>query len=276
MQDLKITTIQTSLHWENKSANIEMFSKLIASIQEPTDLIVLPEMFTTGFTMNAKALTEDMEGETVKWMLEKAEEKNAVVCGSFIAEENGKYFNRLVCARPNGSHVYYDKRHLFRMAEENNYYTEGTKKIIVELKGWKICPLVCYDLRFPVWSRNRVLPLDSARGDRFGVSGLELEYDVLLYVANWPERRSIAWKTLLPARAIENQCYVVGVNGIGKDGKDISYSGDSGVINAKGELISTTKSNEEKIETITISSSELAEFRKQFPVFLDSDDFILK
>jgi len=284
MQDLKITTIQTSLHWENKSANIQLFDGLIASIKENTDLIVLPEMFSTGFTMNAKSLAENMKGETVAWMLKKAKEKNAVICGSLIAEEQGKFFNRFVWARPGGTFTHYDKRHLFRMAEENNYYAEGTEKIIVELKGWKICPLVCYDLRFPVWSRNKVgswkLEVGSqkleVRGQKMEDGSGKYDYDVLLYVANWPERRNIAWKTLLPARAIENQCYVVGVNRVGRDGKDISYSGDSAVINAKGEIMSTTKANEEKIETVTISYNELEDFRKQFPVFLDADDFELK
>ncbi len=269
MQDLNITTIQTSLHWENKSANLEMFDKHILAIKENTDLIVLPEMFSTGFTMNAKTFAENMDGETIAWMLKKAKEKNAVVCGSFIAEEQGKFFNRFVWARQDGTYTHYDKRHLFRMAEENNFYSEGTEKLIVELNGWKICPLVCYDLRFPVWSRNRV------GSEKSEVGSSKYDYDVLLYVANWPERRSIAWKTLLPARAIENQCYVVGVNRVGKDGKEISYSGDSAVINAKGEIISSTKANEEKIETVAISYNELAEFRKQFPVFLDADNFSL-
>lgn len=269
--NLKITTIQTSLHWENKSANINMFDKLIASIKENTDLIVLPEMFSTGFTMNAKTLAESIQGETVKWMLQKAKEKKAVVCGSFIAEENGKYFNRFLWSKPDGSYLHYDKKHLFRMANEHNYYSEGKEKIIVDLKGWKICPMICYDLRFPVWSRNKV------RSEKLeGGSNMEYDYDVLLYVANWPERRNTGWKTLLAARAIENQCYAIGVNRVGKDGFDVSYSGDSAVINPKGEIISTTKAHEEKTETTIVSYNDLVEFRKSFPVFLDADKFEIK
>jgi omega-amidase len=260
MKDLAITLLQTPLYWEDKAANFKLFDRHIALIKDETDLIVLPEMFSTGFTMNAKALAESMQGETVQWMQQKAKEKNAVICGSFIAEEKGKYYNRFVWARPDGSYEFYDKRHLFRMADENNFYSEGERRIIVELKGWKICPLVCYDLRFPVWSRNKV-------------SGSGLEYDILIYVANWPERRNIAWKILLPARAIENQCYAVGVNRVGKDGKDISYSGDSVIVNPKGETINTTKANEEKVETVKINYNELIEFRKQFPAMLDADDF---
>lgn len=278
MKDLTITTIQTLLHWEDKQANIEMFDRHIASIKTTTDLIVLPEMFTTGFTMNASMFAEDMEGDTVMWMKQKAKEKNAVICGSFIAEGNKNFYNRFLWMRPDGTYEYYDKRHLFRMADENNYYSEGDKKIIVELNGWKICPLVCYDLRFPVWSRNRLksstlkAPLPARQVES---SEVLYEYDVLIYVANWPEKRNNAWKTLLQARAIENQSYVIGVNRVGADGKEINYSGDSAVYNSKGEQISTTKANEVRTETVQISYSELTEFRKAFPVFLDADDFTI-
>lgn len=254
--DLKITIIQTPLHWENKEKNLEMFSKKLASITEATDVIVLPEMFSTGFSMKPEKFAEPMNGPTMDWITTKAKEKNCVITGSFIAEENGKYFNRMVWMKPDGTFSIYDKRHLFRMGDEHNHYSFGKNKLVVELKGWKICPLVCYDLRFPVWSRN-----------------VKSEYDVLIYAANWPERRNHHWKTLLLARAIENQSYVIGVNRIGDDGNAISHSGDSAVIDPRGLIISKTKANEESIETVTLNYSELAEYRKAFPAALDADGF---
>ncbi|HET6228075.1 MAG TPA: amidohydrolase [Bacteroidia bacterium] len=260
MNDLKVTLIQSNLFWENKQKNLEQFSKKIDDVNEVTDLIVLPEMFSTGFSMNPEKLAENMNGETVKWMKEKAQKKNCVVTGSFICEEGGRYYNRLLWVNPNGTYVKYDKRHLFSMGDEHNHYAAGEEKLIVELKGWKICPLICYDLRFPVWARNTK----------------EASYDVLIYVANWPERRSYPWKTLLLARAIENQSYVIGSNRVGVDGNDISHSGDSAVIDAKGEIISKIKPNEEATETITLSYSNLVEFRKQFPAILDADQFEVK
>lgn len=260
MNDLKITIIQSDLHWEDKEKNLEMFSQKIASISEATDLIVLPEMFTTGFSMRPELFAETMSGNTVNWMKEKANEKKCVITGSFICEDNGKHFNRLVWMNADGSYSVYDKRHLFRMGDEDNHYGHGEKRLIVDLKGWKICPLICYDLRFPVWARNTKAH----------------QYDVLIYVANWPERRAHPWKSLLIARAIENQSCVVGVNRIGNDGNDIYHSGDSIVLNAKGEPVSKTKSKEESIETVILSYSELMEFRKMFPVMLDADDFEIK
>ena len=259
--DLKITLIQSSLFWENKVKNIEQFSRKVDSVKTPTDLIILPEMFTTGFSMNTKNLAESITGDTVSWMKKKAAEKNCAITGSFICEENGKYFNRLVWMRADGTYSIYDKRHLFRMGDENNNYSSGDKKLLVELNGWKICPLICYDLRFPIWSRN-----DNG----------ENKYDLLIYVANWPESRAHAWKTLLLARAIENQCYVAGVNRVGEDGNAITHSGDSAVINAKGEIISHLKSNQENIETIILNKDELNKFREQFPMLLDADKFEIK
>ncbi len=274
MKDIRVTIIQSTLHWENVEANLKMFSEKIASIQEPTDLIVLPEMFSTGFTMNNKAMAETMKGKAVAWMKHKAKEKNCVVAGSLIIEEKSrlredpssggkKYYNRLVWMMPNGKFKTYDKRHLFRYAGEEKYYSAGKKKLIVELNGWKICPLVCYDLRFPLWSRNK-----------FSKKG-EGQYDLLLFVANWPERRNHPWKTLLMARAMENQAYVVGVNRVGNDGNNVYHSGDSAAINFKGEVISNTKSKEESIETVTLSKSELVEWRKAFPAWMDADKFHL-
>ncbi|MBL0328157.1 MAG: amidohydrolase [Bacteroidetes bacterium] len=257
MNDLKITIIQSDLHWENKEKNLEQFSQKIASISEATDLIVLPEMFTTGFTMRPEAFAETMTGATIAWMKTKAKEKNCVITGSFVCEENGMYFNRLMWMKADGTFSTYDKRHLFRMGDEDKHYGHGDKKLIVDLKGWKISPLICYDLRFPVWARNTKENL----------------YDVLIYVANWPERRAHPWKSLLVARAIENQSYTIGVNRVGNDGNAIYHSGDSVALNFKGEAISKIEPGKEIIETITLSYQELVEFRKAFPVMLDADDF---
>lgn len=265
MHDLKITIIQTPLNWESKAANIEMLSRKISAITDSTDLIVLPEMFSTGFSMLPEKFSEAIDGPTAQWMAQQAKEKNCVIAGSFICEEKGAYYNRLVWMRPDGTCNIYDKRHLFGMANEDSFYSGGSDKLIVDLKGWKICPMVCYDLRFPVWTRNK-------RNAKSGKS----EYDVLIFVANWPARRSHPWKTLLMARAIENQSYVVGVNRVGADGNDIDHSGDSAVINPIGEVISKTKADEEITETVTINYSELEDFRKSFPVLLDADDFDIK
>jgi omega-amidase len=255
--NLKLTLIQSSLQWENKSANLQMFAEKITSITEDTDLIILPEMFSTGFSMQAEKLAEDMTGETVQWMKEKAAQKRCVITGSFICKENGSFFNRLVWMRPDGTCSTYDKRHLFSMGGEDKHYSAGTKKIIEEIKSWKICPLVCYDLRFPVWSMRTV----------------NADYDLLIYAANWPERRSHPWKTLLLARAIENQCYVAGLNRVGNDAADIYHSGDSAVISAKGEVLTAISNGEEGIITLELNKEELLEFRRSFPVINDTDKF---
>lgn len=260
---MKVSLIQTHLYWEDRERNIAHFESLINSIKEQTDLIILPEMFTTGFSMNPGKVAEPANGETLSWLKKKAKEKNAVITGSVAVEENGNYFNRLFWVEPSGAIQVYNKRHLFRMAKEDDHYTQGSEKITGLIKDWKIRPLICYDLRFPVWSRNS---FKSAGG---------WEYDVLIYVANWPEVRNYPWKQLLIARAIENQCFVVGVNRIGKDGNDFSHSGDSVVINPRGEIISTTKANAESVETIDLDKSYLEEFRKIFPVGLDADNFEL-
>lgn len=260
MNDLKVTLIQSNLVWESVDKNLNQFSRKINALTEPTDLIALPEMFTTGFSMNPAKFAEPMTGQTVEWMKEMAYKKNCVVSGSFICEETGNYYNRLLWVHPDGTYSKYDKRHLFSMGNENDFYTAGTEKLIVTLKGWKICPLICYDLRFPVWARNTK----------------ESSYDVLLYVANWPEVRSYPWKTLLLARAIENQCYVIGVNRVGIDGKDIPHSGDSAVINPKGEIISKLKMNEEATETVMLSAAGITEFRRSFPAISDADEFDMK
>lgn len=272
MNDLKITIIQSNLHWEDKEKNLEMFSQKIASISEETDLIILPEMFTTGFSMRPELFAETMSGNTIVWMKEKAKEKNCVITGSFICEVNGKHVNRLVWMNPDGTHNVYDKRHLFRMGDEDKHYGHGEKKIIVELKGWKICPLICYDLRFPVWARNKKESSSKNQESR-QKKEVDVEYDVLIYVANWPERRSHPWKSLLVARAIENQSYTIGVNRVGNDDNDIYHSGDSVALNFRGEAISKMESGKESISTITLNYKDLEDFRKQFPVMLDADDF---
>lgn len=248
MQDLNITLIQSSLHWENIDANLNMFDDKIASVpNNSTDIIVLPEMFNTGFTMNAYSFFEEMNGKTFHWMQAVAKEKNCVFTGSIIIKEYDHYFNRLIWMRPDGSFEIYNKRHLFRMANEDATYTIGEERLIVELNGWKICPLICYDLRFPVWCRNRK------------------DYDVLIFVANWPERRIFAWKQLLIARAIENQSYVIGVNRVGEDGKGIIHSGDSVALDFMGASLSKIIPHKEMIETVTLSYRNLEDYRALFP-----------
>ena len=263
---MKVTIIQTALHWEDRQKNLAHFDTLLNSIKETTDLIILPEMFSTGFTMNPAQLAEPSNGEALAAMKKWAKQKNAVITGSVAVSDEGKYFNRLFWVEPNGNVANYDKRHLFRMAGEDKHYAMGRKKIIPLLKEWRVCPLICYDLRFPVWSRNTFTKTN-------GVP--TATYDVLIYAANWPEVRSYPWKQLLIARAIENQCYVIGVNRIGEDGNNFAHSGDSMVINPRGEIICKTKSNEESIETVSLDKTYLDDFRKAFPVGLDSDDFTL-
>ncbi len=256
MDKLKLTLLQTTLAWEAPEQNRNHIARLMKKIRKgATDIIILPEMFSTGFTMNAVQMAETMKGESVSWLRENAVAKNAVVCGSLIIKEKEKYFNRLVWAKPDGKVVYYDKRHLFRMAAEHKTYSQGNKKLIVNFKGWKICPLVCYDLRFPVWSRN------------------DGKIDLMIYIANWPERRSYAWKQLLIARSIENQCFVAGLNRVGNDGKNIPYSGDSVVLDPMGMPVVPFVQNKERIINITLLKSQLDKLRKAFPVMLDRDRF---
>lgn len=257
MENLRITLIQTSLYWEDKVANLRQFDQKLAPLTGQTDLVILPEMFTTGFSMRAAALAEGMQDQTMQWLSEKANDTQAVITGSFIAEENGKFFNRLVWMRPNGSYETYDKRHLFTYAKEHHHYTAGKEHLLVELKGWKILPLVCYDLRFPVWSRN------------------VQDYDLLIYVANFPERRSHAWKSLLVARAIENLAYTIGVNRVGNDGNDIYYSGDSVVLDFAGQNLYQI-SHVEDVFTTTLSYQALQEFRQRFAFLNDRDHFNLQ
>jgi predicted amidohydrolase len=272
MSTLTITTIQSNLTWEEKSANLRMLEQKIASIQEKTEIVVLPEMFSTGFSMRPEALAETMEGETVEWMKRISRENAIVLTGSIMIEEDGNYYNRLVWMLPNGQYGYYDKRHLFAFGEEDKHYSPGHKRLIASVKGWKINLQVCYDLRFPVWARNRVF--NSAQTPEQGTSTPpgSLEYDVLIYVANWPERRSHAWKTLLCARAIENQCYVVGVNRVGTDANNIYYSGNSLIIDPLGQVL-YHMADDEDVNTITLQKETLDEVRNKFPFWKDADSF---
>lgn len=273
MSTLTISLIQTHLHWENKPANLQMLEEKIMSIAEKTELVVLPEMFSTGFSMRPEELAETMEGETVQWMKRIAAQKKVILTGSVIikeeaADEQVNYYNRLIWMLPNGQYGVYDKRHRFAYAGEDDHYTAGSKRLIASVKGWKINLLVCYDLRFPVWARQSP-PRLQERG-----SGGEVEYDVLIYVANWPERRIQAWKTLLQARAIENQCYVVGANRVGDDGNKIHYSGESMIIDPLGEVL-YTKKDEEDIYTITLEKTHLDSVREKFPFWKDADAFMI-
>ena len=252
-----------------------MFEEKILSIKEPTEIVVLPEMFSTGFSMKPEHLAEGMDGETVQWMKRVAAEKKIILTGSVIigqAAGSGQteYFNRLVWMMPNGQFGHYDKRHLFAYADEDQHYTPGHKRLIASVKGWKVNLLVCYDLRFPVWSRQALSPSPSPQVEKGEAA--ELEYDLLVYVANWPERRNHAWKTLLQARAIENQCYVVGVNRVGEDGNKIYHCGDSMVVDPMGEVL-YHKKDEEDIFTVSLDRSHLETVRKKIPFWKGADAF---
>ena len=264
MQDLRVTIIQSDLHWEDIGANLASFEEKIWRIGQSTDVIILPEMFTTGFTMKANKLAEHMNMRTFKWMKQMADQTGALILGSFIANVHDRFYNRLLWMEPGGTFKTYDKRHLFRMAEEQQIYAQGESLLIGHWKGWRICPLICYDLRFPVWSRNRWNP-----------SLKKLSYDLLVYVANWPMVRSNAWEALLPARAIENLSYAVGVNRVGIDGNGIEYNGQSSIIGPKGDSIFKVEGIE-SIKTIELSSNALQAYRDRFPAYLDADDFSIE
>lgn len=257
MQTLDVTIVQADLHWHDAAKNRDHFSKTIESIEEHSDLIVLPEMFTTGFSMDAPALAETMDGETVAWMQEMADKSNAAICGSVIIVDGDDYRNRFICIEPGGAMSTYDKRHLFRLADEQNHYTQGDEIQTFELNGFRICPMICYDLRFPVWSRNR----DS--------------YDLLLYVANWPSRRHNAWATLLRARAIENLSYLAGVNRVGQDGNDLPYAGGSAIIDFLGNDLADL-GDQPGTATATLDLDALREFRERFAFHKDADEFTLE
>lgn len=258
MQDLKVTIAQSMLHWEDAEANRRMFETKLAILAGKTDVVVLPEMFTTGFSMRSDELAEEMTGPTVRWMREQAKKLDAAVYGSVIITEGGKCFNRGLFVKPDGQVTVYDKRHLFRFANETDHYSAGSERVVVDWRGWRILLQICFDLRFPVFARNRS------------------DYDAMLYVANWPEARRYPWSHLLIARAIENQCYVAGVNRVGMDGKGIHYTGDSVVIDPRGGVIGQVEPSMEGSATVTFDREALEDFRAKFPVALEADDFELK
>ena len=255
MQYLKTAIIQTDLVWLNAEKNLQQILEKINHIKEEVDLIVLPEMFTTGFSMHPQEVAETMQGNTVKWMQRIAAGKNIAIAGSVIISENRKYYNRFLFVHPTGEVNYYDKKHLFTLAGEHKIYTSGNEKLIVNYKGWKICPLVCYDLRFPVWARNAE------------------NYDVLIYVANWPKPRITAWDTLLKARAIENMCYTIGVNRVGKDANKLQYSGHSAIYDCLGEKLTEITPNKEEVALITLDKNHLDIVRKKLNFLSDKDVF---
>jgi predicted amidohydrolase len=254
---LNLALVQSALHWENPPANRDQFTQLLANIS-PVDLIVLPEMFTTGFSMSPAKLAEEMEGPTLNWLREMARKHDAAITGSIICKEQDYFVNRLLFVYPNGAYKYYDKRHLFSLAGEEKHYQPGTQKLILEYKGWRINPQICYDLRFPVWCRNAE------------------HFDLQIFVANWPERRAVPWKTLLKARAIENMCFVAGVNRVGEDGNGVYHSGDSVVRDPLGTRISSLEPGAENVALVELEYNRLAEARAKFAFLNDADDFVLK
>ncbi len=256
-EDLKLALIQSDLVWEHSKENCQNFSNKIESISEDVDIIVLPEMFTTGFTMNAGTVAEAMDGETVQWMQKIASKTNAAIVGSAVILEDDTYYNRLIFAEPSGKIHHYDKKHTFTLVGEDNVYGAGTEKLIIDYKGWKICPLICYDLRFPVWARN-----------------VE-DYDLLMYVANWPKTRVSAWDALLKARAIENMCYCIGVNRIGKDGVNVEYSGHSAAYDVLGNTITSIEPGKEQIEVVTLEKKHVEAYRNKLKFLADRDRFTL-
>ncbi|NDW18217.1 amidohydrolase [Dysgonomonas sp. 216] len=256
--NLRVAIVQFDIVWEDKKANLDKVETFISNIAGQADLVVLPEMFTTGFSMNSAKLSEENSGNTMQHVSDWAKRFDVAICGSFIATENGNFYNRGFFITAN-TQRFYNKRHLFRMGDEPKYFSNGKKRLIVEHKGFKICLLVCYDLRFPVWARN-----------------VNNEYDLLIYVANWPASRAAVWSSLLVARAIENMAYVCGVNRVGKDGLNLVYDGRSAVIDAKGKPITNVSNGIEAVEIVEISKEKLDDFRAKFPVWKDADSFDIK
>jgi len=261
-KNLSVALIQTDLYWKDKSSNLSMFEEKIWSIKEKVDLIILPEMFNTGYSMDAHELGEHMNFNTGKWMKQMASQTGAVITGSVIIKEGEDYFNRLLWVTPEGEVNHYDKKHLFGMAKEDQHFSPGTENIIVSLNGWNIMPQVCYDLRFPVWSRNK------------GVEG-KPSYDMIFFVASWPSPRVNAWDALLKARAIENQSYAIGVNRLGVDGNDVAYVGHTSAYDFKGDTLCYLDDREE-IAIITLDKDALEESRSRFPFLKDGDKFVIE
>ena len=264
MQNLRISLVQGATRWHDPAGNRDYYGRLIAPLHGITDLILLPETFTSGFSNDAIDQAEGMDGPTVAWLREQSRRLDAAITGSVQIRTDDGVFNRLFFATPDGGLQHYDKRHLFRYAKEHERYAAGRERLTVEYKGWRICPLVCYDLRFPVYSRNR---FDVERPGA-------LDYDLLLYVANWPSARAYPWKTLLRARAIENLCFVAGLNRVGTDGNGLDYSGDSAVIDFLGRPLSEA-TDEEVVSTTTLPAALLLAHRERFPAMLDGDAFSL-
>ena len=260
MQDLKVALIQTKQFWEDKRANFSYFeNSFLKSLKgEDVDLVLLPEMFNTGFTMNTQSMAESIDGESIQWLIKWASVLNCQIGASLIINENGNYFNRFVIVSENGIENHYDKRHLFRMADEHNHFTAGEQRVVHQLKGWNILLQVCYDLRFPVFSRNKTI-------------GEGKEYDAVIYIANWPEKRNLVWKTLLLARAMENQAFCIGVNRVGVDGNEISYPGDSCLIDPWGNIIQRFSENEETVKILTLEKQIITDITERFPAFKDAD-----
>lgn len=256
-EQLKVALIQSDLVWENPEQNRINFSKKLISIPDNIDLIILPEMFTTGFTMNAASIAETMQGKTVEWMKQMASKYNVAITASVVIVENKKFYNRLLFVQPEGETTIYDKKHTFTLANEGETYASGTKRVIINYKGWKICPLICYDLRFPVWARNTV------------------DYDLLIYVANWPKPRVSAWDALLKARAIENMSYCIGVNRVGVDGVNIEYSGHSAAYDVLGSKITNFTPNNEQIEIVSLKKEHIKKYRNALKFLDDRDGFTL-
>ena len=259
MSSLSVSLIQSSLFWEDKKRNLAMLEEKILAIPENTNLVILPEMFSTGFSMKPSILAETMDGETIAWMKRMASSKKIILTGSIIIKDNEHYFNRLIWMLPNGTLGFYDKRHLFAFAGEDQHYTPGNKRLITSVNGWKINLQICYDLRFPVWARQQS-------------NDESTEFDLLIYVANWPEKRNHAWKTLLTARAIENQSYVIGVNRVGEDGNQINHSGDSMLVDPLGNIL-FTKHFEEVVHSFELTKDTLNNTRNSFPFWKDADQF---
>jgi omega-amidase len=254
---LRILIIQSEIGWKDTTGNLMRYSSLLQKYEQPVDLILLPEMFTTGFIASPDDVPQSMQEKAISWMKQTAIAKNSCIAGSMIISEDNRVYNRLICAHPSSETDAYDKRHLFRMAGEEKQFSRGAQRTVSVINGWKICWQICYDLRFPVWCRNQD------------------EYDILVVVANWPASRKDVWDTLLRARAIENQCYVLGVNRIGVDGNNISYHGDSSVIDPKGSRINETALGKEKLIYTELSYSFLTDFRNKFPVLRDADTFMI-
>ncbi|MBP8759202.1 MAG: amidohydrolase [Parabacteroides sp.] len=257
-ENLRVSMVQSHIIWEDRNENLGYYGELLRRISGKTDLAVLPETFSTGFTMNVEPLADEADGITVNTIKKWAADYKMAVAGSFIAKDNGKYYNRAFFITPEGDSLFYDKRHLFQMGHEDQYFTAGDKRLVVSYRGWNICLLVCYDLRFPVWSRN-----------------VNNEYDLLIYCANWPEARKKVWKILLQARAIENMSYVCGVNRVGIDGKGFTYRGDSLIISPKGKKLADAGKREEVTRTVSLSMDEVSELRSKFPAWKDADDFTI-